>query len=159
MAYIALGANIDGPFGTPRQTLKAALVRLGDIGRIEAVSGFYETAPVGFLDQPVFLNAAVALLTDIQPEELLDCLLEIERALGRDRSHGVANGPRAVDLDLLLYGDQVVDTPTLQLPHPRMARRRFVLDPLVEIAPTFVHPVLRKSMKQLQNDLADSDRR
>ena len=158
-AYIALGANIPGPAGTPRQTLDAAIVRLASLGELTARSSFYETAPVGYADQPVFLNAAAALETTLAPGELLQQLLQIEQEFGRDRSHGVPNGPRTLDLDLLLYGDLVLSSSNLELPHPRMAERAFVLIPLEEIAPTLVHPVLRKSMKQLRKTLAKNNQR
>jgi 2-amino-4-hydroxy-6-hydroxymethyldihydropteridine diphosphokinase len=153
-AYIALGANIPSPAGTPRQTLGAAVVRLAELGRITAKSSYYETAPVGFADQPTFLNAAIAIETQLEPRTLLDHLLEIERSFGRDRSHGISNGPRTLDLDLLLYGDRILDTDVLQLPHPRMAQRSFVLLPMAEIAPELLHPQLQKSMSQLFKDLS-----
>ena len=152
-AYIALGANISSPVGTPRQTLDAALLRLAELGRLTARSSYYETAPVGYSDQPTFLNAAAALETNLAPEDLLHHLLEIERSFGRDRTHGILNGPRTLDLDLLLYGDSILDTENLQLPHPRMAERSFVLLPLAEIAPDRIHPQLLKTMKQLLHDL------
>jgi 2-amino-4-hydroxy-6-hydroxymethyldihydropteridine diphosphokinase len=152
-AYIALGANIPSPSGSPRETLTAALGQLADLGRVTARSSFYETAPAGFADQPTFLNAAARLETDLDPDTLLDRLLAIERSFGRDRSHGIPNGPRTLDLDLLLYGSLILDTPSLQLPHPRMAGRSFVLLPLAEIAPDLIHPQSNKTMKQLLEDL------
>jgi 2-amino-4-hydroxy-6-hydroxymethyldihydropteridine diphosphokinase len=152
-ACIALGANIPSPAGLPRQTLDATLLRLAELGRLAASSSYYETAPVGYSDQPTFLNAAALLETRLPPQALLDRLLEIERSFGRDRSHGIPNGPRTLDLDLLLYGDLVLNTPALQLPHPRMTERAFVLIPLAEIAPSRIHPLANKSMKQLLEDL------
>jgi len=152
-ACIALGANIPSPAGSPRQTLDAALLRLAELGRILASSYYYETAPVGYSNQPTFLNAAALLETGLAPQALLDHLLEIERGFGRDRSHGIPNGPRTLDLDLILYGNLVLNTPTLQLPHPRMTERAFVLIPLAEIAPSRIHPLANKSMKQLLEDL------
>jgi 2-amino-4-hydroxy-6-hydroxymethyldihydropteridine diphosphokinase len=156
-AYIALGANIPSPAGTPRQTLDDALLRLAELGRLTARSSYYETAPVGFSDQPTFLNAAAALETILAPEDLLNRLLDIERSFGRDRTHGIPNGPRTLDLDLLLYGDRILNTENLQLPHPRMAERSFVLLPLAEIAPDRIHPQLAKTMKQLLHDLTDRE--
>jgi 2-amino-4-hydroxy-6-hydroxymethyldihydropteridine diphosphokinase len=153
-AYIALGANLASPAGTPRQTLDAAVLRLAQLGYLSARSSFYETAPVGFADQPTFLNAAVALETDLDPQSLLDQLLAIERSFGRDRSHGIPNGPRTLDLDLLLYGNRILESPTLQLPHPRMAQRSFVLIPMAEITPRLIHPQLKQSMSQLLKDLS-----
>jgi len=152
-AYIALGANLPSQAGTPRQTLDAAVARLGELGTLVAHSSYYATDPVGYADQPTFLNAAAALQTDLEPEALLERLLAIERSFGRDRSHGILNGPRTLDLDLLLYGDRILTTPALQLPHPRMAERAFVLIPLAEIAPDLIHPLLQKSMKQLLQEL------
>jgi 2-amino-4-hydroxy-6-hydroxymethyldihydropteridine diphosphokinase len=152
-AYIALGSNLPSQAGSPRQTLDAAVLRLAELGHLTAQSSYYETAPVGFANQPTFLNAAAALETDLPPETLLDRLLQIERSFGRDRSHGIPNGPRTLDLDLLLYDDLILNTPTLQIPHPRLAQRAFVLVPLVEIAPARIHPQSGKSMKQLLQEL------
>jgi 2-amino-4-hydroxy-6-hydroxymethyldihydropteridine diphosphokinase len=153
-AYIALGANLPSPAGLPQQTLDAAIDRLAELGRLIARSSDYSTDPVGYADQPAFLNAAIALQTLLDPQTLLDRLLEIERSFGRDRSHGIPNGPRTLDLDILLYGDYVVSTQALQLPHPRMAQRSFVLLPLAEIAPELIHPELHRSVTQLLQDLS-----
>jgi 2-amino-4-hydroxy-6-hydroxymethyldihydropteridine diphosphokinase len=153
-AYIALGANLPSPAGLPQQTLEAAIDRLAKLGRLIARSSDYSTDPVGYEDQPTFLNAAIALQTLLDPQALLDRLLEIERSFGRDRSHGIPNGPRTLDLDILLYGDYVVNTQALQLPHPRMAQRSFVLLPLAEIAPELIHPELHRSVTQLLQDLS-----
>jgi 2-amino-4-hydroxy-6-hydroxymethyldihydropteridine diphosphokinase len=150
---LALGSNLPSPAGGPRQTLDAALLRLQDLGKVTAVSRYCETAPVGYADQPAFLNAAAVLETTLTPQALLTRLLAIERDFGRDRSHGIPNGPRTLDLDILLCDDLVLDTPTLQLPHPRMHQRSFVLIPLAEIAPTLIHPVLQESMAQLLQHL------
>ena len=152
-AYIALGANLPSPVGPPHQTLDAAIDRLAELGRLAAKSSYYSTDPVGYEDQPTFLNAAIALETPLDPQTLLDRLLEIERSFGRERAHGVPNGPRTIDLDLLLYGDYVLSTQALQLPHPRMAQRSFVLLPMAEIAPERIHPELHRSMSQLLKDL------
>lgn len=144
-AAIALGSNL----GDRAATLQSAIQQLWQLGTVTAVSSFYETDPVGYLDQPQFLNAAALLETTLPPLELLESLLAIERAFGRHRSATVPKGPRTLDLDLLLYGDQVLDTPTLTLPHPAMHERRFVLAPLAEIAPHLRHPVLRRTMREL----------
>jgi 2-amino-4-hydroxy-6-hydroxymethyldihydropteridine diphosphokinase len=152
-AYIALGSNLSSSAGTPAQTLDAALVRLGELGTVLARSRYYETAPVGYADQPSFLNAAAALSTSLEPEVLLDRLLAIERDFGRDRTHGIPNGPRTLDLDLLLCGNRILNTPDLQLPHPRMTERAFVLVPLRDIAPGLIHPQTGRSVAQLVNDL------
>ncbi|HET6657088.1 MAG TPA: 2-amino-4-hydroxy-6-hydroxymethyldihydropteridine diphosphokinase [Gaiellaceae bacterium] len=133
IAYIGLGSNL----GDREATLREALQRLGGLDGIDvaAVSSFRETDPVGRLDQPRFLNAAAALETKLSPRELLGCLLEVERALGRDRTKEERWGPRTIDLDLLLYGDEAIAEPGLEVPHPRMAERAFVLEPLLELDP------------------------
>ena len=152
-AYIALGSNLPSHAGTPQATLQAAIESLQapntGIGSVTARSRFYSTDPVGYADQPTFLNAAIALETTLAPEVLLDHLLQIEQHFGRDRSHGIPNGPRTLDLDLILYGSQILHSPRLTLPHPRMHHRSFVLEPLAEIAPTQIHPALKKTMQEL----------
>jgi len=136
-AYIGLGSNL----GDRRAQLDEALRRLDadPAVAVVAVSSFRDTDPVGVVDQPRFLNAAAALDTSLPPRELLDRLLAVERALGRDRS-GERWGPRTVDLDLLLYGDLALDEPGLTVPHPRLDERRFVLEPLVELDPALTLP-------------------
>ncbi len=150
-AYIALGSNL----GDREQTLAAATDRLGRLGRVEACSSLYETEPVGFHDQPAFLNAVVALETKLQPLPLLHALLAIERELGRDRSQGVPNGPRILDLDLLLMEDVVIVGEELMLPHPALVRRRFVLAPLAEIAPQVRPPQCAQTIAELLAQLPD----
>jgi 2-amino-4-hydroxy-6-hydroxymethyldihydropteridine diphosphokinase len=135
-AYVGLGANL----GDREATMRRAIHLLDRNGiEVVAVSAFRETDPVGYLDQPRFLNAAVALETALSPRELLDHLLAVERELGRTRE-GPRYGPRTIDLDLLLYGDEIVDEPGLSVPHPRLAERRFALEPLEELDPTLVVP-------------------
>ena len=136
-AYVGLGANL----GDRAATLARAVELLGQRPGIEivAVSSVRETDPVGFLDQPRFLNAAVAVDTSLAPEELLDALLEVERELGRTRA-GPRYGPRTVDLDLLLVDDLTLAAPGLTLPHPRLHERAFALEPLVELDPALVVP-------------------
>jgi 2-amino-4-hydroxy-6-hydroxymethyldihydropteridine diphosphokinase len=136
-AYVGLGANL----GDREQSLRAALDALGSTPGVHvvAVSSIRETEPVCYVDQPRFLNAAAALETSLTPRELLDVLLEIERSLGRTRT-GPRFGPRTIDLDLLLYGDERVDEPGLRVPHPRLAERAFVLEPLAELEPGLVVP-------------------
>ncbi len=144
LAAIALGSNLEsgvpGVGGDRAANLMEAVRRLGALGEVRAVSSFYDTAPVGLVAQPRFLNGAVVLETALEPVELLRGMLAVERAMGRVRR--VAKGPRVIDLDLLLYGEQVVASEELVLPHPEMAGRRFVLEPLAEIAAGMVHPVL-----------------
>jgi 2-amino-4-hydroxy-6-hydroxymethyldihydropteridine diphosphokinase len=145
VAAVALGSNI----GDREANLHAAVELMGTLGRVLAISGFYDTAPVGYLDQPRFLNAAALLETDLGPLELLDGLLGIEREMGRDRSATVPKGPRVIDLDLLLFDDAVMETSTLHLPHPAMREREFVLEPLAEIVPEKVDPVTGQTVKEL----------
>jgi 2-amino-4-hydroxy-6-hydroxymethyldihydropteridine diphosphokinase len=154
-AYIALGSNLASKHGGRAQTLAAATERLGDRGTIVARSSLYETEPVGYREQPVFLNAVLALETKLEPLALLRALLAIEREFGRDRSHGVVKGPRTLDLDLLLMGDAVVAGEELTLPHPALTQRRFVLAPLAEIAPQLRHPLRDATMEELLAELSD----
>jgi 2-amino-4-hydroxy-6-hydroxymethyldihydropteridine diphosphokinase len=128
LAYIGLGANL----GDRELNLRRALERLEELGPVRA-SSLRETEPVGVTDQPKFLNAAAELATDLPPRELLERLLEIERELGRDRATERRWGPRVIDLDLLLFGQEAIDEPGLMVPHPRLADRRFVLEPLCEL--------------------------
>jgi 2-amino-4-hydroxy-6-hydroxymethyldihydropteridine diphosphokinase len=132
-AYVGVGANL----GDREATMRRAIELLGD--EVVAVSSFRETDPVGYTDQPKFLNAAVALDVELSPRELLDRLLAVERELGRTRE-GPRCGPRTIDLDLLLYGDEVVDEPGLRVPHPHLAERRFALEPLAELDPELTVP-------------------
>ena len=148
-AAIGLGANLPSPAGAPAETIAAAIERLAELGRIVATSSQYRTAPVGYLDQPAFINAAALLETKLAPHALLHALLEIERSFGRDRAASPPKGPRTIDLDLLLYDDLLLNDPALTLPHPAMHERRFVLAPLREIAPEWRHPVLDRTMTQL----------
>jgi 2-amino-4-hydroxy-6-hydroxymethyldihydropteridine diphosphokinase len=136
-AYVGLGTNL----GDREGALRAALAALGatDGVQVVAVSSFRETDPVGYLDQPRFLNAAAAVDTTLGPRELLDALLAVERSLGRTRD-GPRFGPRTIDLDLLLYGDRSVDEPGLSVPHPRLHERAFALEPLAELDPGLVVP-------------------
>ena len=149
LAYIALGANLPSPAGPPEATLAAAVQRLATLGRIAARSSLYSTAPVGLANQPRFLNAVVALETDLAPRDLLAALLAIERDFGRDRSASIPNGPRTLDLDILLYGDLILSEPGLEIPHPRLAQRAFVLVPLNEIAPDLRDPRSGLTVSQL----------
>jgi 2-amino-4-hydroxy-6-hydroxymethyldihydropteridine diphosphokinase len=159
-AWIALGANLASPAGDCEATLRSAVRALEHLGKVTAVSSVWETQPVGLADQPLFLNAAAALETTLGAPELLQQLLQMELAHGRDRSSGLRNGPRTLDLDLLLMesadGPVIVLAPGLELPHPQMHRRRFVLAPLAEIAPEIVHPLLQKTIAAILRELDSS---
>ena len=139
-AYIGMGGNLASWAGAPEATLAAAALRLESLGRMKRRSSLYSTAPVGFAAQPRFVNAVVALETELEPRELLEGLLAIEQEFGRDRTAGFANGPRTLDLDILLLGELEVHQPGLVIPHPRLAERAFVLTPLNEIAAEVVVP-------------------
>src|SRR4051794_19382267 len=143
VAAIALGANL----GDRLATLRAAIERISSLGTVITISSVYETDPVGYLDQPAFYNAVLLLETNLAAEAVMRELLAIEADLGRVRTF--ANAPRAIDLDLLLYGDEISDAPALTLPHPRMHERAFVLVPLVEIAPEMIHPRLGMRIDEL----------
>jgi 2-amino-4-hydroxy-6-hydroxymethyldihydropteridine diphosphokinase len=144
-----MGGNLASCAGAPEATLAAAALRLESLGRVVGRSSLYSTAPVGFAEQPRFVNAVVALETELPSKELLKGLLAIEQEFGRDRSAGIANGPRTLDLDILLLGDLRVSEPDLEIPHPRLAERAFVLVPLNEIAPQAVVPESGKTVAQL----------
>ncbi len=149
IAYLSLGSNI----GDREDHLRDAIARLDGHGRVRMTSSFYETEPVEFTSQNWFLNCAVALETEESPAQLMTSLLAIEHGMGRER--GQQKGPRSIDIDILLVGHVVVSTPELTIPHPAMANRRFVLEPLAEIAPDVRHPVLKKTIRELRDHLPD----
>ncbi len=138
IAYIGLGANL----GERETTIAEALQRVDEDERSSVLRSTapIETEPVGYEDQPRFLNAAARVATTRSPQELLELLLQVERELGRVRGEGPRYGPRTIDLDLLLYGDKKIDEPGIEVPHPRLHERRFVLEPLVELDPALAVP-------------------
>lgn len=147
--YIGLGSNV----GDRQAQLEAAIAQLAALGTVTARSSLYETEPMEMPNQPWFLNCVVALETELMPKQLLARLLDVERSLGRKRVKSQPKGPRTLDLDILLFASSVIDTAGLTIPHPAMHQRRFVLEPLAEIAPDVRHPVFKRSMRELRDAL------
>ena len=149
--YLGLGANV----GNRLANLRLALARMRTFARLEAVSRLYETAPVGLQEQPPFLNAACCVTTGLEPAALFRFLRNLEAEIGR-RPGGPLGGPRPIDLDILFYGERVVETSSLRIPHPRLAERAFVLAPLCDLAPEMRHPVLDKTMRELLDGVGEA---
>ncbi len=141
--YLALGSNLGDRMGN----LGSAVERLSKKLTVKKVSSVYETAPLYFKEQPLYLNAALSAMTKLDPFQLLHFVKGVEGDLGRQSSF--RNAPRIIDIDILFYGRRIIETPGLTVPHPRIAERAFVLAPLAEIAPSMVHPVLRKRVSEL----------
>lgn len=142
--YLSLGSNV----GNREANLREALDRLEKLGPVGAISSFYETEPVELTAQPWFLNCAALLETEKMPSQLLKALLDLERQMGRRRMQN--KGPRKIDIDILLFSDVIVETVGLTIPHPALHTRRFVLEPLAEIAPEVRHPVFQKTIRELR---------
>ena len=141
--YLSLGSNV----GDRAANLNTAIDCLRALGDVVAISSFYETEPVEFTAQPWFLNCAAALDTDKTPKQLLSGILDVEEQMGRRRTQ--KKGPRIIDIDILLFGNSIVDDPGLTIPHPGLHERRFVLEPLAEIAAAKRHPVFKQTIREL----------
>ena len=146
-AYLSLGSNI----GDRVANIRACIARLSSVGQVSRVSSFYETEPMDLREQPWFVNCVVDFEAQLSPEGLLSAIQRIEAELGRTRE--VPKGPRTIDIDIILLGSVVVEESHLQIPHPAMHKRRFVLEPLTEIAPEALHPVLKRTARELLQQL------
>jgi 2-amino-4-hydroxy-6-hydroxymethyldihydropteridine diphosphokinase len=147
--YLLLGSNQ----GLRLRYLQTAITELGKLGGIKSISSIYQTAAWGPIQQTDYLNVAIELSTNLAPEALMQEALNIELALGRERT--ILYGPRTIDIDLLAAHKYIIDTPLLNLPHPRLSERAFVLKPFAEIAPNYLHPVLKKTVAQLYAECSD----
>ncbi len=146
--FIAIGSNL----GDRRKNIEIALRKMDDLGlKIIKRSSIIETEPYGYKEQDKFLNGVVLVETDMNPFELLELLLRIEKEMGRERI--IKWGPRNIDLDIIFYDDLIIDTENLKIPHPDAHNRTFVMGPLSEIAPDFVHPILRKKVEEIYREL------
>ena len=149
--YIGIGSNL----GDKENNIKKAIALLKEKCKALKISSLYETEPVGYKAQDWFLNCAVSLETDLKPEELLKFFQFIEKTLGRARI--IKNGPRTIDLDILFYGNNMIKTKSLKVPHPRLHKRRFVLEPLNELCPKLMHPKLKKRIGYLRDNLKSKE--
>ena len=147
IVYLSLGSNL----GDREANLRAAIEKLKEVGKVVAVSSFYETEPVEVTAQPWFLNCAAKFDTEKMPRQLISSILAIEQSMGRQRKQ--QKGPRTIDIDILFFGSSIIDIPSLTVPHPHLHERRFVLEPLVEIAPEVRHPIFKRTVRELRDAL------
>ena len=147
IVYLSLGSNL----GDREANLRAAIANLSDLGNVVARSSFYETEPVELAAQPWFLNCAVKFDTEKMPRQLMSGILNLEQSMGRQRNQ--QKGPRTIDIDILLFGTSIIETQSLTVPHPKLHERRFVLEPLAEIAAEARHPVFKRTMRELRDAL------
>jgi 2-amino-4-hydroxy-6-hydroxymethyldihydropteridine diphosphokinase len=150
--YLSLGSNV----GDRAKNLQIAIEKLRELGKVTAVSSFYETEPVDTGPQPWFLNCAVKFDTEKMPKQLIAAILNLEQSMGRQRRQEKeprTKEPRTIDIDILLFGSSIIEMPALTIPHPRMHERRFVLEPLAEIAPDARHPAFKRSVRELREAL------
>lgn len=147
IVYLSLGSNL----GDRALNLHQALDQLGELGKVAAVSSFYDTEPVELTSQPWFLNCVAKLDTEKMPRQLMAAILGIEQKMGRQRKQ--QKGPRTIDIDILLFGSSIIDIPSITVPHPKMHQRRFVLEPLAEIAPEVRHPVFKRTIREMRDAL------
>jgi len=147
VVYLSLGSNL----GDREANLRNAIERLRGVGNPIAISSFYETEPIDVVSQPWFLNCAVKLDTEKMPRQLITAILSLEQEMGRQRKQQKA--PRTIDIDILLFGSSIIEIPSLTIPHARMHERRFVLEPLAEIAPDARHPIFKRTIRELREAL------
>ncbi|MBI2634694.1 2-amino-4-hydroxy-6-hydroxymethyldihydropteridine diphosphokinase [Candidatus Peregrinibacteria bacterium] len=145
--FLGLGTNI----GNLRQNLNTALDEISQIARISQKSSIYETEPVGYQEQNNFLNMVIEIETALSPVDLIIRLQEIEHKMGKNRE--IENGPRIIDLDILMYNNEIIDLPGLKIPHPRLHQRNFVLEPFAEISGNILHPILKKNINTLRQNI------
>lgn len=151
--FLGLGSNI----GNREENINSAIKKLSKEIKIINISKFIETEPYGYTNQPKFINCAIEGETNLTPYELLDFCLNIEKEMGRIRE--IRWGPRNIDIDILFYGNLIINSNILTIPHPEIEKRLFVLEPLNEIAPDFIHPILKKTIRNLYNELLSKERK